>query len=516
MHATLQQPPADTDSDEHDTQPGEEWHVIFGRRFVSHQSDPIEQWQIEQRHANRDASDDHDDTDHQRRTRKSHQRPAEDRRDHDAVEDAEGDEGFRKRDVAADRDQYRARGDQRDPIPEPLRRNTCARGQNETDADEEEEAADDKVAKAEPETVMIEVGADDMKPVEIERGVIDDHHANRRAAQCVDGADSRQRLSNSARDGRVGGSGRGRACGGDMTAGFAAREAACFAASGPAAVALSPAHRPGAGQATRKPPEPSADPNIDKAVVIALERSTSSPALGFSRASTRAAPVAARISVPVISMSPPTLDSAPFISPPLPTPSRRRSPSAMRTSARGPGRLAPCQRAMNPPSNNPRRIAKASARRSTVPPAAVTAAGASATRSNASAGNATAKRRSAKSSEPRSNVDGDDSAASRASVPLKRERRSGIASMCHCTGTRAAYGKRINAPEPFQIVPAASATRIRPPVSESSCRSTSVAGASIATAAASRQAAAATTSSDRMLSAQPRTSFRRAPDPARH
>ena len=190
------------------------------------------------------------------------------------------------------------------------------------------------------------------------------------------------------------------------------------------------------------------------------------------------------------------------------------SPSAMRTSGRGPGRLAPCQRAMNPPSNNPRRIAKASARRSTVPPAAVTAAGASAARSNASAGNATAKRRSAKSSEPRSNVDGDDSVASRASVPLKRERRSGIASMCHCTGTRAAYGKRINAPEPFQIVPAASATRIRPPVSESSCRSTSVAGASIATAAANRQAAAATTSNDRMLSAQARPSFRRAPDPA--
>src|SRR6202521_247370 len=515
MHMTLQQPAADTDSDEDDTEPGQERHVIFGRRFVRHQSDPIEPRQIEQRQANRDTNQNHDDTDNQRRTWKSHQRPAEDRRDHDAVEDAEGDESFRERDVTADRDQHRARTDKCDPAPEPLRGNAGARGQNETDADQKQEAADDKVAKAEPETVMIEVGADDMKPVEIERRVIDDHHANRGSAQRVDGADSRQRLASGAGDGRGSRRRCGRGCGGDMTAGFASRGAARFAASGPTAVALSPAHRPGACHATRKPAESSADPNIDKALVIALERSASSPARGFSRASTRAAPVAARISVPAISMSPATLDSAPLISPPLARPSRRMSPSAMRTSGRGPGRLAPCQRAMKPPSNNPRRIAKASARRSTMPAAAVTAAGAAVARNNASAGNAMANRRTAKSSEPRSNVACDDAAAPLASVPLKRERRSGRVSMCHCTGTRAAYGKRINAPEPFQIVPTASATRIRPPVSESSCRSTSVAGASTATAAASMQAAAATTSNDRMLSAQTRTSFRRAPDPAR-
>src|ERR1700719_2802249 len=346
MHVTLQQPPADDEPVQLYTEHGRERHVILGRLFVRHESDPIEPRQIEQWQADRDASQNHDDTDNQRRTRKSHQRPGEDRRDHDAVEDAEGDECFWERDVTADRDQHRARTDKCDPAPESLRGNACARGQSKTDADQKQEAADDKVAKAEPKTVMIEVGADDMKPVEIERRVIDDHHANRRAAQCVDGADSRQRFASRARDGRGcrdARSGGGRGCGSDMTGGFGSRSAARFAASGPTAVALSPAHRPGACHARRKPPESSADPNIDKAPMIALERSASSPARGFTRASTRAAPVAARISVPVISMSPATLDSAPLISPRLAIPSRRMSPSAMRTSGRGPGRLAPCQ-----------------------------------------------------------------------------------------------------------------------------------------------------------------------------
>ena len=65
------------------------------------------------------------------------------------------------------------------------------------------------------------------------------------------------------------------------------------------------------------------------------------------------------------------------------------------------------------------------------------------------------------------------------------------------------------------LTPIRLSTNVESRLSESSCRSTSVAGASIATAAASMQAAAATTSNDRMLSAQTRTSFRRAPDPAR-
>ena len=177
--------------------------------------------------------------------------------------------------------------------------------------------------EAEPERIMIEVGADDVKPVQIERRVVDDHQANRRAAQRVDGVDSRQRLACYARRSRCGPGGRDRrGSGGDATTGFATCVAARFATSGPTAVALSPAHRPGPCHATRKPPESSADPDIDKAAVIARERSASTPARGFSRASTRTAPVAARFTVPVISMSPPALDSAPLISPPLAT--RRR------------------------------------------------------------------------------------------------------------------------------------------------------------------------------------------------
>ena len=109
------------------------------------------------------------------------------------MENAEGDEGLRKGQVTGDTDQDRAKRDQRDPSPEMPRRDAGAAREQQAQSDQQHERADDHAAKTQPERIVVEVGAYEAEPIEVERKVIDDHQAKCDAAQAVDRAYAQRR-----------------------------------------------------------------------------------------------------------------------------------------------------------------------------------------------------------------------------------------------------------------------------------------------------------------------------------
>ena len=127
----------------------------------------------------------------QRDARKIDERARQHRAQRDAMQDAESNESLRKGYVARDADERGARRDQRDPPPEvaPARPS----GEHQAHADKREKQRDDDGAKAEPERIVVEIGADDAKPCQVERKVIHEHEADRESAQAVDRREARGR-----------------------------------------------------------------------------------------------------------------------------------------------------------------------------------------------------------------------------------------------------------------------------------------------------------------------------------
>ena len=216
----------------------------------------------------------------ERGPRPAHQGPREDRRDGDAVQDAEIDERARKQDPAADARRERAGGDDADAPPEMGGRRAGAIGEHEAHADQRHERGDDQRAKAEPERIVLEIGGDDAVEAEVEREVIDEHQAERAAAQRVDARDARR------------------------AAGVAVAPAAlALAAPGSCAAPPLAAHRSGTRQSMRQP-SPSGVPIADSVrVELRLGRRAAASACNAS-----ATPSCARIAhSPRSARSPPSL-----------------------------------------------------------------------------------------------------------------------------------------------------------------------------------------------------------------
>src|SRR5690606_20063822 len=124
---------------------------------------------------------------------RTRERPGEDRRYGDRVQDAERDPRARERHETRGADRRRACGDHRDPTPALRARRTLQAGERERDARGDEERCHDGRARGEPEGIVLEVEAGDAEQREIEREVVDDHRDDRQAAQRIERGDALRR-----------------------------------------------------------------------------------------------------------------------------------------------------------------------------------------------------------------------------------------------------------------------------------------------------------------------------------
>ncbi len=131
--------------------------------------------------------------------RGAHESEPEHARHGDVVEDAEEDEGVAEREPGHDCDGGGARRDHAEPAQKALRPEAVPLGKDETDADDEEEAAGDRSREEPPAEVVLHVGGQEAEIAQVPGEVIDDHRRDGGAARRVD---QRQ-----ARRGRRGGGG---------------------------------------------------------------------------------------------------------------------------------------------------------------------------------------------------------------------------------------------------------------------------------------------------------------------
>src|SRR5207253_5221058 len=139
--------------------------------LVRHEADPVEPRRVKQGQTNDIAYDDDRRSERQRDPRPANERPGKNRRNDDAMQNAEGDEGLWKRDVARRADQNRARRDNGDASPEMRARHAGAIGEHQAHADQQQEHAEDQRTKAEPERIVVEVGPKYTEPVQVEQKV---------------------------------------------------------------------------------------------------------------------------------------------------------------------------------------------------------------------------------------------------------------------------------------------------------------------------------------------------------
>ncbi len=102
------------------------------------------------------------------------------------MQDAEIDERARKHEPAPDARRERARGDDADAPPEMRGVAPARSASTRLTPTSSMNDADDQRAKAEPERIVLEVGGDDAVEAQVEAEVVDEHQAQRAAAQRVD------------------------------------------------------------------------------------------------------------------------------------------------------------------------------------------------------------------------------------------------------------------------------------------------------------------------------------------
>ena len=103
------------------------------------------------------------------------------------MQHAEIDEGLREQRVARERDEERAGGDARDAREVARKSDMRGVGQRERHAGRREECGEDRRARAEPETRMLEVAMGDAEIAQVEREVVGDHRHDREPPHDVDG-----------------------------------------------------------------------------------------------------------------------------------------------------------------------------------------------------------------------------------------------------------------------------------------------------------------------------------------